>query len=623
MYNADHKYSLHDFSLGLDVSSSETELDKRSLRDCQNFILTPNKGLAKRSGIAKKYATAAMASTPVLDMFEYPAPNGTTYILVAIDKYIKSYYSSTWNTLKTFGTGGKRCQFAKFQGNCFIVNGLDTNTRLYNTTAYNVGIPIPAAAPTVVEGDAGTLSGKYKYKYCYRRSTPNPLTGNPSAASTEITVTSHKVKVTVVASADPQVDKIWLYRTYNLNLSDTDPLIYEYVTELTNTNQDYQDDLADSGLGALLEEDNGVPPLAKFVTVYKNKVFYANLPNETDGTSKIVYSKVGKGDAIPSDNYEFFDRGDGNPITGIAALAEYFIAFKRNKILVIAGDFETKTQPIPIHGIGCIASWAILVLEDRIVFLAEEGWMSFDGVNLYNLSKRMGLFLQDGSVSINESEHYSAAFYPAREQFQFLCNHITTSLKKIFVGHFLLPLLFIDKGIPEQTSENLVGWTYHTYENQILTCIATYTDSLGLTKLMAGTSTGYIYNMDTGIDDDGYDIPFNIESGWFNMDTPPGVIQTLRLLYFSYGTSILNEFTLRLNTDFLPDNMDLPIYGLNAAFCGSCYCGETYCGIENDIVDTINLNVVGSWFKYQIYGSTKQELNINSLTFHSRIEGVR
>lgn len=625
MFNTNHRHVISDFSLGLDVSSSETELDERALRDCKNFILTPNKGLEKRGGIAKKYSTAAVASTPVLDLCEYPAPNGTTYILVSIDKYIKAYYSDAWNTIKTLATGGKRGQFARFQGNAIFVNGQDDNVRIYNTTAYTLGLPVPAAAPTVAQGtSAGTITGKYKYRYCYRRVTPNPLTGNPSAASTEFTTDgTHKIKISVVASGDSQVDKIWLYRSFNLSISDTDPDVYSFVTELTNTTQDYEDDANDAALGALLEIDNGAPPKAKFVAVYKDRVFYANLPSETDGTSKIMYSKIGKGDAVPSDNYEFFDRGDGYEITGIAVLPDFFIAFKRNKILVIGGDFQSKTHPAPIYGIGCIAPWAITQLDDKIVFLSEEGWREFDGQNLYDISARMGGYLTDGSVTISEAEHYSAAYYPIRDHFQFLCNHTQASLRRIFVGHFLVPLIFIDKGIPEQKSENLMGWTYHVYDYHTLTCLAPYTDAAGITRLMAGSSLGFIFNLDTGVEDDGNDISYAIESGWLNFKAPAGVYQTLRILFLGYGTSIESPLYLRFNTDFLPDNYDITLYGLNAAYCGLAYCGETYCGIDKEIIEEIFLNLVGSMFKYTLFGSAKQALTIVSLTFHSRIEGVR
>ena len=623
MFNADHAFTVADFSLGLDLSSTQTILDKRALRDCKNFNLNPNRGLSKRNGIALKYATAAMAATPVKDLFEYEAPNGTTYILVAIGQYIKSYYGDTWNILKTFATGGKRCQFVKHQGNCYIVNGIDNNTRLYNTTAFNVGIPVPADAPTVASGVAGALSGKYKVKYCYRRSTPNGLTGNPSAASAEVTVDSQKIDVTVVQSSDSQVDKIQIYRTYDLALSDTDPGLYFFVEEVANTSGTYSHDTADADLGMLVEDDNDAPPKAKFSCLYKDRVFYANFPDVTDGKSKIVYSKIGKGDAVPALNYEFFDRGDGEEITGITSLPDFFIAFKKNKMLIISGDFAEKKQIAPLHGIGCVASWAIIQMENRIIFLAEEGWKSTDGISIFDLSLRINEIFRAGYVSINEIENYSAIFYPARQHFQFLINHSVSSLRRVMVGHFLVPLLFIDRGISEQTSENLVGWTYHQYDFHTLTCLARYTDSSGIARIMAGTSDGYIYDLDTGLDDGGYDISFCIESGWLLLGTKESVVHTLRMIVLSYGTSNEDDFTFRITTDFMPDNDETNLRGMNTAFCGACYCGLTYCGIDIGQREEIIYNAVGSRFKYAIYGTTQQDLNIQSLTFCSRIEGVR
>ena len=150
-------FEITDFSLGLDNINNPTTLDKRTLSDIKNFNLTRRRGLEKRGGMSELYSTAG-ASIDITSLYEYKAPDGNDYILVATDTYIKSYYNAKWNNLKTGLTAGKKYSFETHRGLCYGVNGLDDNFKLRNTTSHIVGIAPPLGAPkaVVVAGAAGT-----------------------------------------------------------------------------------------------------------------------------------------------------------------------------------------------------------------------------------------------------------------------------------------------------------------------------------------------------------------------------------------------------------------------------------------------------------------------------------
>jgi hypothetical protein len=228
-YGTNESYVLADWSFGWDISTSPLDLDKRALSDCKNFNLTTRRGLEKRRGMTRMFTPASAGV--VSDVFEYKAPDGTAYVLVATDTKIRSYYSGGWNDLVAGRTPGVRHSFAVHQGFCYGVNGVDPNFKLYNGTSYGVGIAPPPAAPGVADGGAGSLTGKYSYVYCYKRSSPNPLISNPSPASTPLDLTSKIFTVTYTPSLDPQVDTIIVYRTLNLNTQGTDPLAFFKVAE--------------------------------------------------------------------------------------------------------------------------------------------------------------------------------------------------------------------------------------------------------------------------------------------------------------------------------------------------------------------------------------------------------
>jgi hypothetical protein len=622
-YNANESYVLADWSFGWDLSTSPLDLDKRALTDCKNFNLTTKRGLEKRGGMTALYPTAAGGGAQVQDLFEYKAPNGTTYVLAAVSTKIQSYYSAAWNDLVINLTAGKRYSFAGHQGFCYGVNGTNANFKLYNTTAYGVGIAPPAAAPTVTDGGPGALTGKYQYVYCYKRSTPNSFTGNPSAANTALDLTTEKFNVAYTLSADTQVDKIVIYRTLDLNLEGTDPLAFFKVTEVANATSSYDDETADADLGTSLVLDNTVPPKSKFVILHKDRIFYLNCPDETDGATLGRWSKVGEGDAAPTANYQYFDRKDGEDITGAASVGDYLLVFKRNKIFVVEGDFANFYTIS--HGIGCIASWGIIPFEDKVVFLSEEGWRAFDGVNLYDLSESIRPLCGQGYVTIGQNANYSAVYYPVKDQFLYLCNHSSLT-KRVFVGHFLVPLLYINKGIPEQLSQNIVGWTYHEYPNHTLTCLGTYTDTLGITRVIAGSSNGYVYLLDSGGGDVTYDIPYSMLTGWQPLGKSPGVSKTVRLGFISLAVDLECTLTFTIEKDYESPfyTTEIELVGTDTAYCGYMYCGSSYLGMGVGFTERVAIpGSPGQLYRFGLSGSDKTTLTLQAMTFMFRSEGVK
>lgn len=627
MYNARESFALTDFSFGWDISQTPLDLDPRALADCRNFNLTTKRGLEKRGGITKLYPTAASGS--VRDIYEYKSPSGVNYILIAAGTSIQSYYESAWHELKTGLTAGARLTFVTHQGFCYGANGANANFKLYGTTAYAVGIPVPTAAPGVADGGAGGLTGKYTYVYCYRRSTPGAQTGNPSIVSAELDLTDRKFQVSYVASADPQVDTIVIYRTLDLNDPGTDPTAYFKVAEVANATSAYDDEVADEDLGAALELDNGAPPKSKFIALHRDHVFYAYCPDEEDGGSLVKWSKAGQGEAVPSTNYQYFDRRDGEDITGIAPLKDGVVVFKRNRVFVLRHDLESGAyvpSEVQLYGVGCVAPWAIILFEDKVIFLAEEGWKSFDGENLYDISKSIRPLAQQGYTSINQAENYSAAFYPARDHFIYFCNHSTLA-QRMFVGHFLVPLLYINKGIPEQLSQNIVGWTYHDYPNHSLTCIGRFTDPIGITRLVAGASDGYIYQLDSGANgDDGSDIPYSLLTGWHPLGKSPALYKTVRIGFVSTSSDRNCTLDLRVEKDFEPAFFTGHLSLVNpwAAYCGYAYCGFAYCGMPEGFTARAAIpGSPGQLYRFGLSGSDKAELTIQGMTFMFRTEGVR
>ena len=455
----------------------------------------------------------------------------------------------------------------------------------------------------------GGITGDFKYKYCYKRTVFKDLMGNPSGASVLAQPANQNVRVSMVASLDPQVGKMLLYRTHNGGED------FFKAVELSNATQDYDDALTDNDLTTSMEDDNSRPPKSKFVITHKDRVYYANCPDEESGGALVRWSKSGKGEACPLINYQYFDRDDGKDITGIASLRANFLVFKSNKIGVLSGD-PSQPSSCEIHylsqGIGAIASWAILPLEDKVIFLSEEGWKATDGTDIYDLSPKINRLIADGYITINENENYSIAYYPKKSQFQFLINHSTLD-PMVVVGHLLVPLMLASKGIigiSEKALGDMVGWTRHEYDYHVLTCLANYTDSSGITRIVAGSNNGYVYLLDSGASDDEHDIQINLVTDWLNLDRPQNHTKITRKGCLSYCT----DGTINLE---LKEDRDFKLTGDLTTFTGA---GR---GIDDAVNESFDLAGSGELFRYTFSEVGSQKLNINSLLIWLRDLGIR
>jgi len=498
----------------------------------------------------------------------------------------------------------------------YCVNGEDDNFKLYNTTVYQVGIDPPDSKPTVGVGSGTGLTGTYQYKYTYKRDT-EALEGNPSPVSDEVTVSDEDVDVTVVASSDTQVDKIVIYRTLNLDSGGDSTQFYK-VDEVENSDQTYTDSASDNDVTTLVSDNHTVPPKAKFVKLHNDRMFYISCPDETDGESMVMWSLVGIPEAVPSSNYQYFDRKDGEEITGVASLGEQLVIFKPNKISVLSGNFDELYTVS--RTIGSISGYSILEFKDNIVFLSEDGWKAYDGVNISDISDRLRALDEAGYFTPAESDNYDAVYYPLKKQMMFLINHSSLA-EYVMVGHWIVPLMAEVK--IEDLSQDYVGWTYFQYESLDLSCLGAYTDDEGLRRPLAGGEDGYLYRLDSGAQDDGSDINFRFETGFRPLGQDPTTIFTLREVTIMFQSGTAGGLEFNVDVDNVHDVSVFETVTGGEAYAGSCYAGEIYCGMSGLNIESFNVNAMGRLFQVGLDVTTSNTFTLAGLSGALRPEAKR
>ena len=380
----------------------------------------------------------------------------------------------------------------------------------------------------------------------------------------------------------------------------------------------------DNELTVLATNDNTPPPKAKFITLHKDRMFYANCPDEENGASLFMFSAPSAPERVPSTNYQYFDKADGNPITGIASLPDYLVVFKKNKIAVMEGDFE---QWYTIsNGIGCIAPWAIVPIGGLVYFISEEGWKATDGRKVINIGKKLQAISRAQYLTSSAAEDYTAIYYPEKYQLQFNLYHATYN-NFVLVAH-LLESLYQDAGEEIVAGSNFIGYTYHEYDNHVFTTLGTYTDATGIPRPIAGSSTGYVYKLDYGTQDAGNNIAISMSTGWTPLGVPQSLTQTLRginAVYSSNVTAGAGVARLYYDVDFVAGSNYVTLTNGGAMGTNYPFTGAPYTGIDGAIDENLDVidSAVGHRFRFRLTDTSAYSMTLVAINAYFRVEGRR
>jgi hypothetical protein len=413
------------------------------------------------------------------------------------------------------------------------------------------------------------------------------------------------------------------------------------ITSNTTTAWSYVDTKVDNDLTTLAAFDNTPPPIAKFICLHKDRMIYANCPKTfagediPGGNCMFMFSSVGAPEKCPSTNYQYFDRSDGNEITGIASIPDYLIVFKKNKIAAMEGDF---VQWYTIsHGVGCIAPWSITVVGGKVYFLSEEGYKATDGRLLYDIGKRLRSVSQAQYLTTTAAVEYTSIYYP--EKCQIHTNFYHATLNNVDLVAHLLDTLYQEVG-PESSSNSTnplqnIGFTYHEYDDHgtthALRTFGTYTDATGITRPIAGSDDGFVYLLDSGTHDVDYadvskHIVINIETGWTAMGSSEQVTKTMRginVRYASDVTSNAGSALLYYDVDFVRGTNSVALTGGGAAYTGGPMGSANYnfLGVSENlpVIDA----AVGRMFRFRLYDLSHNNFTLLSIVPYFREENRR
>ena len=295
------------------------------------------------------------------------------------------------------GNPNYRIRLVVFKNQVFIFNGKDENYKYDGTNLWTMGIDPPDTDIEIILG-GGSLTRNYFYTYY---NSVDETESNPDNGAISSACVAENVSVKVVASTNPQVDTIRIYRTGE------GIVVPRLCKEVSNTTATVLDDSTDgdTASGISLRFDHDTAPILSDGIVHNNRLFGWGGINDEDDTpnNDVVWI---------SNEYEpqympvvpFIDQTDSS---------------SGGPIMLNPGDGGSILDVVPWGG-------AVIALKDTAVYRIQETEVGFYGYQVMSIppaiaprsarvtSKGMIYLTANGLTLLDTGEQISHIGYPIK-----------------------------------------------------------------------------------------------------------------------------------------------------------------------------------------------------------------
>lgn len=452
-----------------------------------------------------------------------------------------------WNVIATGSTIGETIDGITFGDVFYMGNGEDANLATDDgTDTRQMGITAPSFTPGVATGAAGALTGDYYYKVSYYNSTTGHES-NGSTMSAVVSPSSEKVNLSgLTASSDSQVDKKRIYRTT------AGGAIFFYLAEIANATTTYEDNIADSALGTTeCPSHNDVPGPFVFWEEWDGRIWgVRKYSTKVEFSNDEYLTPAGTGlpeESFDPDNYLETQAliygikrapGEVNQLwlhtsKGVMKVTKSYVP-----------DDPYNEPTMLISGWFAVSHYSIQNVYNRQWFIAQDGkQMSCDpsGKMRYE-SYFIEPTLSSGNLAQFEkcqSVHYKNG---TKNQYRLIYPESgETTPTAMLVANYL------QLTPPDMGGDRHPCWESHDIE---ASCIGIVPDGDEKSILYTGHSSGAIKKQDTGTNDDGEAISWELTLGYMRVDKVP-YTSYFPLFFIAFFNPLGNySFSMRTNFDF-------------------------------------------------------------------------
>jgi len=364
--------------------------------------------------------------------------------------------------------------------------------------------------------NSGSTDSEYLYVYTYK----NSQTGHESAPSpiqtSGVWANRQRVMVRCVGSSDRQVHTIVVYRNGGLYADE----FYRKVGEVSNSYGYvyFYDDKSDIEIESepTAEFDNFPPPPARLCCHAFDSLFVAGIEEYPHVLAK---SKTGRPESFPIVNeatnaaHRINVGSPSNPIMAITEFGGSLVCLNLTSIYVVGMWLGSMKEPVETPSQrGLIAEHAWCIADNEIWFLSYDGVYSWSGGQSIHRSLAIDWMFKGETVngippidlSDNGKRYISFAFYN---------NAVWISCKNTS-GAYIVLIADMSTGEPRwhimkpcaSSGGALVTFLVSDPSESVLYSARSIN--------YGGSTTAYIYQEDTGAQDDSSAISYSFRTGW-------------------------------------------------------------------------------------------------------------
>lgn len=314
------------FDGGLDNKYSRALIPNNESPDCANVVFDDG-SVGTRDGVIKLNTAPCGTSVAFNGLYTRRDNSGSETMVAFAGTDMYYLNATTFITVPSaqgVWSAGNRVAADTAENYMFFgASGTVVPYKYDGTYFTRHGVYPPTTTAAVASNGAGVLtaSGQYRYKVTYVNTNLVESDVGPLTATFTVSSSSGQLRVSSIplAATSFGINARKLYRNAN-----SDQTVFKLVTTISdNTTTTYDDNIADSALGAVAPTDNGVPPNYDAIIYHRNILFVNDLANP----NLVWYSNIADPYTFPSTN--FFKVGDktSDLVRGFGVYEDHLVIF--------------------------------------------------------------------------------------------------------------------------------------------------------------------------------------------------------------------------------------------------------------------------------------------------------
>lgn len=618
------------FDGGLNTKFEKSIIDDHESPDCLNVVFS-NGAVGTREGTTK-VNTTAIGSFACDGLYTRHTNSGGETMVVFAGGSAWTLAGTTFSTIpsaQSVFTAGFRVATAEYQQHMFIGNGGVIPYKYNGTDFTRHGVYPDTTTMSVASNAAGVLNGDYRYKVTYVNS--QSVEGDVGPVTTTFAAANATLRVTSIPVA-PQSFGISARKLYRNTTAASGT--YKLVTTINdNTTTQYDDNNADSALGAAAPTDNGVPPKYSTICYHRDRLFC----NDPANPNFVWYSELNEPYTFPALNFVRFGDNTSDLVRAIATDGENIAVFGDKSIMLIYMPDTDDTNWVRIRvksDYGCKSPFGIVKYSNGLLFPAvqENRFVGFahligdaiaPSATLLTVTAAGSELLSDKiepdmlDVPSGDVDEISGFVYENTAYFSLPETSSSTENDRIYIFDFSI------SNLSKKTPYSWAPWS-GLYAAQM-------TEYSGNLYYGDGRANGFVFKMNAGVySDNGAAIDsyywtkeFGGNKGDFNFHKD---FRYANVLVDLAGTYQMN-FTARVDSDTGSGNTQVISLDPGGSLWGSMVWGTDEWGGGNSQaefrMDLGTLSGKRIQFKFDNQETAGQRFKVHSLNFLSNVKGWR